>query len=42
VIIDKIKECFRDIKKGAIPYWLYGLTPEAKSYVTALLRNELK
>ena len=42
MIIDKIKECFRDIKKGAGPYWLYGLTPEAKSYVTALLRDEIK
>ena len=42
MITHKIKECFWDIIKGAGPYWLYGLTPEAKSYVTALLRDEIK
>ena len=42
MIADKLKGCFRDIKKGAGHYWLYGLTAEAKSYVTALLKDEIK
>ena len=42
MITHKLKGCFRDIRKGADPYWLYGLTAEAKSYVTALLKDEIK
>ena len=39
---NKLEVCLQKIKQGIIPYWLYGLTQEAKSYVVALLSQELK
>jgi transcription-repair coupling factor (superfamily II helicase) len=38
----KLEVCLQKIKQGIIPYWLYGLTQEAKSYAIALLSKELK
>jgi len=42
VLIDKLKNCFNDIKKGNASYWIYGLTPEGKSYLVSLLREEVE
>jgi len=39
---NKLEVCLQKIRQGIIPYWLYGLTQEAKSYGVALLRKELK
>lgn len=39
---NKLEVCLQKIKQGIIPYWLYGLTQEAKSYAMALLSKELK
>lgn len=42
MLIDKLKNCFNDIKKGNASYWIYGLTPEGKSYLVSLLREEVE
>ncbi len=39
---NKLEVCLQKVKQGIIPYWLYGLTQEAKSYAMALLRKELQ
>ena len=41
MLIDKLRNCFNDINKGHVSYWIYGLTPEAKSYLVSLLREEV-
>ena len=42
MLIDKLKNCFNGIKKGNASYWIYGLTPEGKSYLVSLLREEVE
>ena len=42
MLIDKLKNCFNDIKKGNASYWIYGLTAEGKSYLVSLLREEVE
>lgn len=42
MLVDKLKNCFDDIEKGDASYWIYGLTPEGKSYLVSLLRQEVE
>ncbi|MEA3485323.1 MAG: transcription-repair coupling factor, partial [Candidatus Aerophobetes bacterium] len=42
MIDNKLRECLKEIEKGAFPCWLYGLTKEAKSYLISLLKNRIK
>jgi len=42
VTIDKLKTCFKDIKEGVASYWIYGLTPEGKSYLVSLFKREVE
>ena len=42
MLIDKLKTCFDHIRKGGAAYWIYGVTPEGKSYLVSLLREEIE
>lgn len=42
MLIDKLKTCFDHIRKGSAAYWIYGVTPEGKSYLVSLLREEIE
>lgn len=42
MLIDKLKTCFDHIRKGSAAYWICGVTPEGKSYLVSLLREEIE
>lgn len=42
MLIDKLKNCFDDIRRSNASYRIHGLTPEGKSYLVSLLREEVR